>query len=193
MNKKALALIAAGLIILIAIVYFIFIYDFGASKNQVTNTTPTQQTGSAEPVITKSSPTTKPTETRSAVDQSRDNATQLAISFAERYGTSSSQADFSNLIDAEVFMTTAFKDKTNKFIGIERNKTATNSYQSIVTKAMIVDFSTFNETAGTAEGLVKTKRQNTDVDGKVTTVDQALAISLKKVGTDWKVEKADWK
>jgi len=194
MNKKAIALIIAGLVIIVAIIYFIFIYDFSGQSNQpATNTTSTQQVNPAEPVVSKSSPVTKATETRTEADQSRDNATQLAIFFTERYGTSSSQADFSNLTDSEVFMTDALKEKTNKFIATERNKAVAGTYKSIITKAAVVEFSTFNETAGTADGIVKTKRRQTDTEGKITSYDQILSISLKKVGTEWKVDKADWK
>jgi hypothetical protein len=193
MNKKALALIIVGLIILIGIVYFIFIYDFSGQNTPSTNTTSTEQVNPSTPIISKSSPTTEPTEKLSNADVSRNNATQLAIAFAERYGTSSSQADFSNLTDAEVFMTDSFIATTNKFIATERNKTANGVYQSIITKAAVVNFTTFNETAGTAEGLVKTKRLKTETDGKTSSYDQNLAISLKKVGDEWKVDSASWK
>jgi hypothetical protein len=57
----------------------------------------------------------------------------------------------------------------------------------------VVEFTTFNETAGTAELVVKTKRQGTAQDGKVSTFDQNLSLTLKKVGSEWKVDTADWK
>ena len=195
MNKKALALIIAGLVILVAIIYFIFIYDFGGNQNKPsTNTgTPTQTVNPATPIVSKSSPTPQATEKLSSADQSKETAIQLASSFAERYGTSSSQADFSNLTDAEVFMTDSFIATTNKFITTERNKPSDGAYKSIVTKTALVEFSTFNETAGTAQGLVKTKRLKTETDGKTSSYDQSLAISLKKVGSEWKVDSATWK
>ncbi|MCX6793164.1 MAG: hypothetical protein NTY12_04010 [Candidatus Falkowbacteria bacterium] len=194
MNKKALALIVGGLVILVAIFYFIFIYDFSGQKNQTpTDTTSTQQNGPATPVVTKSAPVTRTAEKRTEADQSRDNATQLAIFFAERYGTSSSQADFSNLTDSQVFMTDSLASATSKFIATERNKATDGSYKSIVTKAAVVDFTSYNETAGTAEGVVKTKRLKTETDGKTSSYDQNLAISLKKVGTEWKVDSVTWK
>jgi len=191
MNKKALALIIGGIIILAAIIYFIFIYDYSGSKQ--TPQTPGQNQ-TAEPVVSKSQPETQSGETISPAEQSRDDAEKLASYFAERYGSSSNQADFSNLTDLEVFMTDALKAKTRAFIAAERLKSSKeNTYQGITTKAAVVEFVTFSETAGTAEGTVKTKRQETKADGSVSTYDQTLSIGLKKENSQWKVDRADWK
>lgn len=193
MNKKALLLIVGGLILLVAIFYFIFIYDFSGQEDQTSNEETTEQTDFATPVVSTSSPATKEAEQRTPVEENQDNATQLAIFFAERYGTSSSQADFSNLTDSQVFMTDSFKTATNKLILTERNKAADGVYKSIVTKAILVDFSSFDEVAGTAEGVVKTKRLKTETDGQTSSYEQNLAINLEKVGNEWKVDSASWK
>lgn len=191
MNKKALALIIGGLLILAAIIYFIFIYDY--SPETETPLTP-GQSQTAEPVISKSEPQAQSGGTVSAAEQSRDQAEKLAIYFAERYGSSSNQSDFSNLTDLEVFMTDALKAKTRAYIAAERVKTpAESEYSGIITKAAVAEFITFSETAGTAEGTVKTKRQETKANGEIVSYDQALSIGLKKVDGEWKVDRADWK
>ncbi len=190
MNKKALALIIGGLILIALIIYFIFIYDFRKTE------TPEGGTGTteiAEPVISKPSPTQQSGEPLSAAEQSRENANQLAISFAERYGTASSQANFSNLVESKLFMTDAFKARTDTMIAAERAKVnAAPAYQSIVTKAAIAEFVTFNEVAGTAEGTVKTKRQETTAEGTVSSYESDLKITLKKQNNEWKVDSAVW-
>ncbi len=193
MNKKALALIIGGLVLLALIIYFIFFYNFN-KQNQNTATNQTGQNVPAQPVISTPITPTKTATPATTQEQSRDAANQLGIYFAERYGTSSSQADFSNLTESEIFMTADFATRTEAFIASERKKLSTpQAYQSIVTKATIVNFSAFDDTAGTATGVVKTKRQTTAVDGKVTSKDQDLAISLKKVNNTWKVDSATWK
>ncbi len=191
MNKKALALIVGGIIILAAIVYFIFIYDYSGTSQ--TPQTP-GQSETAEPVISKSEPQTQSGETISPAEQSRDEAEKLAVYFTERYGSSSNQSDFSNLTDLEVFMTDALKTRTRAFISAERAKTpAESAYQGITTKAAFVEFLTFSEVTGLAEGTVKTKRQEAKADGSVSTYDQSLSIALKKENSQWKVDRADWK
>lgn len=192
MNKKALALIAGGLVLLALIIYFVFFYNFN-KKTENTNE-PTGQNTTAEPVVSK--PTTPATNAtpRSAEEQSRDSANQLAIYFGERYGTSSTQADFSNLTELEIFMTDAMRDRTRAFVAAERKKVnGAPEYQSVVTQAILVNFVTFSDSSGTAEGTVKTKRQETDAAGKVNSKDQDLSVVLKKVGGEWKVDQATWK
>ncbi len=174
-----------------AIIYFIFIYDY--SSQTETPQTP-RQSQTAEPVISKSEPENQSGGTVSPLEQSRDQAEKLAIYFAERFGSSSNQSDFSNLTDLEVFMTDSLKSRTRAYIAAERAKTASDSeYSGIITKAAVAEFVTFSETAGTAEGTVKTKRQETKADGQVTSYDQDLSIGLKKVDGEWKVDRADWK
>ncbi len=192
MNKKALALIAGGLVILALIIYFIFFYNFNKTEENI-DETPGENT-TAEPVISKTNPSTANPTPRSAEEQSRDSASQLAIYFTERYGTSSTQADFSNLTELEIFMTDAMRDRTRAFVVAERKKVnGAPEYQSVVTQAILADFVTFSEANGTAEGIVKTKRQETDAEAKVSAKDQDLAIVLKKVGSEWKVDQATWK
>jgi len=192
MNKKAIALIILGLVLLVAIIYFIFFYNFSGSNNEQTNTPAQNQT--AEPVVSKSSPKEASGEPVSAQEQSKTVAEKLAILFSERYGSSSNQSNFANLIDSEVFMTDAMKKRTEEYINKERAKAQANpEYEGITTKAIVANFSTFNETAGTAEVLVKTKRQKTNSKNEVSVYEQDLSLVLKKFDNDWKVDDANWK
>jgi hypothetical protein len=195
MNKKALILIIVGLIILVGIIYFIFIYDFSPEDSTTTETTSTtEQNQIAPPIISKTSPTiTQTAEPLSLAEQSREEANKLALYFAERYGTSSSQSNFQNLVDLKVFMTESYKATTSQYVATEQAKATAADYESIVTTAVIVEFTSFSETAGTAQGLVKTKRRQTSTDGQVKDFEQDLAISLEKIGSEWKVARASWK
>ncbi len=191
MNRRLLAIIIAGVLVLAAIIYFVFIYDFNGA------TTPTNQTSQqtdAEPVISTSAPeTTIQASTRTEAEKSRDAANQLAIYFAERYGSSSSQADFSNLVDAKLFMTDGFKVKTDAYIAAERAKAAPEqAYAGITTKAIIADFKTMSEITGVAEVTVRTKRQETDSRGQSMSYNQDLNLTLRKVNGEWKVDNAAW-
>ncbi len=91
-------------------------------------------------------------------------------------------------------MTDAMRDRTRAFVAAERKKVnGAPEYESVVTQAVLANFVTFSEANGTAEGTVKTKRQETDAEGKVNAKDQDLAIVLKKVAGEWKVDQATWK
>ncbi len=191
MNRKAIALLVGGLLVLAAIIYFIFFYEFGQPEQDPSSQTNTQV--EAEPVISTTAPDAGPAvAVRTEAEKSRDAANQLAIFFTERYGTSSTQADFSNLVDSELFMTDAFKAVTEKYIAAERTKALAQAYSGITTKAIIAEFKTISEIAGTAEVTVRTKRQEVNDKKEANAYSQDLNLTLKKVGGDWKVDSAVW-
>lgn len=189
-NKKVIALIVGGLIVIAAIVYFVFFYNFnkGSEANPAANTpTPTKPTQSVteSPVPATIAPVTP-------AERAQQDASRLSLSFAERYGSSSNQSDFSNLSDLEVFMTDAMIERTRDFVAAEQAKaTDMKAYSGIITKAVVADIKNFDDTAGTASALVKTKRQE-QAGTSPRTYDQTLSLTLKKVGNQWKVDSAEW-
>ena len=188
LNKKLIALILSGLILVALIIYFIFIYDFNKSD---TPESPNGQQAPAE-VISKS-PEPLPVVPRTADNIFRDQAAQLALSFTERYGTSSSQSDFSNLSDLELFMTDELITKTRAFIAAEREKTPNNEdYTGIITKAITSTFNSYDAVAGTADITVSTKRQEQSTNMDVRSYDQKIKLTMKKINNEWRVDTATW-
>ncbi len=186
-NKKVLALVLGGLILIALIIYFIFIHDFnkdktpGGDSGQPSTETPA-------PTVEAPLPTAPP---RTEEEQTRDQVIQLSMSFAERYGSSSNQSDFSNLRDLEVFMTEAMQTRTKQYIATEQNKNvSTNEYQGVTTKAVVG--TVMSITADTAEVLVKTKRQEIKAQGETKDYNQNLKLTLKKVGETWQVDSVAW-
>lgn len=186
-NKKVLYLVLGGLILIALIIYFIFIYDFnkggkpGTGNEQPGNETPAAVVEAPAPVIPP----------RTSEEQSRDQVTQLAMSFAERYGSSSNQADFSNLRDLEVFMTSDMQTRTRQYITAEQNKNvSTLDYKGVTTKAVVVTITSIKDDS--AEVLVKTKRQEENAQGETKDYNQNLKLTMKKVGETWQVDTAVW-
>ncbi len=188
-NKKLVALIIGGLLLIALIIYFIFIYDF--NKNDNPSTTPNGPETPA-PVISKL-PEPVFSTPRTSETIFRDQAGQLAISFAERFGSSSSQSDYGNLSDLEVFMTDAMISRTQAFVAAERAKNPnTNDYNGVTTKAITPTFTSFDATAGTASVTVATKRQEYDMTGETKNYSQNLKLTMKKINDEWKVDSAVW-
>lgn len=187
MNKKVLALLLAGLIIIALIIYFIFIHDF--NKQDTTGGTDQGTNTPAEVVSTETPPPAAPV--RTTEDQSRDQVNQLGMSFAERYGSSSNQADFSNLRDLELFMTPEMITRTRQYIATEQGKNPSmTEYTGVTTKAVVVNITSFSETA--AEVTVKTKRQEQNAAGTTKDYNQNLKLTMKKLDNTWKVDTAAW-
>jgi hypothetical protein len=188
MSKKLIALIVSGLLVIALIIYFIFIYDFNKAETPGGN----NQTNQEAPAVVKDvTPITIPARDESA--QLRDQAAQLAVNFAERYGSSSSQSDFSNLSDLELFMTPELQVSTKQFVVAEQQKPVTSSdYAGVTTKAIVPTFTAFDATAGTATVTVSTKRQEENASGEIKTYNQNLKLTMKKIDNQWKVHTAAW-
>jgi hypothetical protein len=186
MNKKLIALIVSGLLVIALIIYFIFIYDF----NKSTNPDDQPQKPVEAIAVVKDDPKII-TPARTAEEQARDQATQLALSFTERYGSSSTQSDFSNLSDLEVFMTEEMQLRTQQFVKTEQAKSSTNlDYSGVTTKAIVAKFNSFEAT--TASAVVSTKRQEEDTNGDINSYNQNLLLTMKKIDGEWKVDSAVW-
>jgi hypothetical protein len=188
LSKKLIILILSGLILVALIIYFIFIYDFNKTE------TPESPTGQQTPAeIISKSPEPVPVVTRTTENIFHDQAAQLALSFTERYGSSSSQSDFSNLSDLELFMTDTMITKTRAFIATEREKNPGNEdYTGITTKAITTTFNSYDAVAGTADITVSTKRQEQSTAMEVKSYDQKIKLTMKKINDEWRVDSAIW-
>lgn len=188
MSKKLIALIVSGLLVIALIIYFIFIYDFNKTDNPDGNNQANQE---APAVIKDTTPLAIPP--RDAATQLKDQASQLAISFTERYGSSSSQSDFSNLSDLELFMTPELQAATKQFVISEQKKPITSSdYSGVTTKAIVPTFTSFDVDAGTAAVTVSTKRQEENASGEIKAYNQNLLLTMKKINDEWKVDTVAW-
>lgn len=188
MSKKLIALIVSGLLVIALIIYFIFIYDFNKSDTPGDDNQVNQE---APAVIKDTTPLVVPP--RDATIQLKDQATKLAISFTERYGSSSSQSDFSNLSDLELFMTPELQAATEQFVISEQAKPVTTlDYSGVTTKAIVPTFTSYDAEAGTAAITVSTKRQEENASGEVKTYNQNLLLTMKKLDNEWKVDTVAW-
>ena len=188
MNKKLIALIISGLLIIALIIYFIFIFDFNKTDSPQDGNQAGQE---APPVIVDSTGIAVPP--RDVATQQKDQVAKLAISFAERYGSSSSQSDFSNLSDLELFMTPELQASTKEFVTTEQAKPVTTlDYSGVTTKAIVPTFTSFDDEAGTAAVTVSTKRQEESATGEMSTYNQNLFLTMRKINDEWKVNTVAW-
>lgn len=186
-KKKLIALIVAGLVVIALIIYFIFIYDFNQTPDGGENTPTPQEEGA--PVTREVPP--QPISEASPEAQARSQVTQLAMSFAERYGSSSNQAEFSNLTDLEIFMTPAMQTRTRQYVAEQQKETEIpTDYQGITTKSVVASITAI--TLDSAEVTVKTKRLEENSSGEKKNSNQDLKLTMKKSGDTWQVDSATW-
>ena len=120
------------------------------------------------------------------------NMEALASSFAERYGSFSSQSNFENIIELKLVMTDSMQKWADKYVTEQKEKMPESTeYYGITTKALTTKALSDNGTS--AKYLVNTQRVETFNDGKTNMFFQEIEISLLKVNGDWKVDNAVWK
>lgn len=125
-----------------------------------------------------------------------DSATlkNVARTFAEMYGSFSTEGNYQNIVDAEFFMTTAFKARSDIFVADARSKPPSASFAGTTTRALFepkVD--RLDAAAGTASVTVKTQRRETgSTAGSDKVYYQDLKLEFLKSGDTWKVDSATW-
>ncbi|MEI6627410.1 MAG: hypothetical protein WCL61_02340 [bacterium] len=115
---------------------------------------------------------------------------QLAMSFAERYGTLSNQSNFNNFTELRNFMTLGMQAKTNMVI----NKTikATTTYDGYTTRALSSTLVKFDDKAGTANVMVGTQREHSREGVASEVYYQNILLTVIRINKEWKVDDAKW-
>ncbi len=124
----------------------------------------------------------------------QNNAILIATAFTERFGSYSNQSDYRNFQELDQFMTETVKKWVSQYIeGLKKDHADTNVYYAIETKAISTQVNSFDETAGFAQILIRTQRQefnNTITNPQI--IYQDMLLELIKDNNQWKVRGAYW-
>jgi len=113
---------------------------------------------------------------------------QLAMSFAERYGSYSTDEPVKNLSDLKVFMTPDFAQKA--LVQAQSNQVET-VFAGYSAKALTADLKTFSETK--AEVIVGLQiEQTAGLGAKTNILYKKLSVQMIKTANEWKVDGATW-
>jgi len=110
---------------------------------------------------------------------------QLAFSFAERFGSYSSDLPYKNLDDLSSLMTTKMQNSIQRAVSAE-----TVPYEGISTVALSSRSLVVAQT--TASVVIQTQRTRTTADGQVDIFYQDIKLDFVKSGSDWLVDNATW-
>lgn len=130
-------------------------------------------------------------------EQEQETRTQTASlqsaskTFAERYGSYSTEAEFANLRDVLPLMTSALARQTKSFVD---GATPAAEYYAVTTRVISLEVDAVDEAEGTAQVTVTTQREEARIDIQNVAVryqDLVLAFAMED-GT-WKVSSATWR
>jgi hypothetical protein len=125
-------------------------------------------------------------------DISRNEAKNLVLMFAERFGTYSADADFSLLDELQNMMTTKFAGWINQTYKkkMQAEYTADSKYKSVTVEALAVNFENFSDSAATAMVSVRSTKKNNGAEPLETA--EKLKIELTKSSDKWLISGAYW-
>lgn len=203
-NRKSTGLIVIiiGLILIGLIVYFGFL----RKTPTAVDTTPGALTpGGAQLPTGPTVGTTTPGDTPrnfQQYDLSKEPAHQtdaedlakIAMSFAERLGSFSSQSNYGNFTDLKIFMTESFREWADKYVAEQKSQAQqAGAYYGIVTQALTATVKNFDAAAKTARITVATERRESSekINGG-NAFRQNIDITFSKVNDDWLVDAAYW-
>jgi len=185
-DKKRLVIIGSLIVALVIIIALILWWFFGPkpapeSNLPITDSSITAQTSYEPPVVQPA------TAERIAEDKSYPlGLRQLAMSFAERYGSYSSDELSKNLSDLQPFMTQSLANK------VKNEDISDEIFVGFSTKALSIQLINSNNTSATV--IVKTQRtQTVGNNGDTKVFYQDLELKAVNVNNEWKIDDANWK
>jgi hypothetical protein len=184
-RKKKILLVVLGilfLILLFSLVWFLQNARPVPTTVVLSPEKPTVQTSRDE--TQESSVVSEPIETKDI-----DVALQtLAVSFAERYGSYSTESSFANLYDILPMMTAALRSQTEDFIA---KSSVSSLYYGVTTRVLSVDVSTSDKTMATV--TVSTQREESKGSAQNSEIKyQDLFLTCVEENGVWKVSSAIW-
>lgn len=199
-KKLGILIIFIGLLIIAAIIYFIFIRRSAEPATPVVPViTPTAQLPTG-PETSSTTPGDRPRNyqqydiTKEPVHQTNaEDIAKLASAVAERLGSFSNQSDYSNFADLNIFMTESMRTWAKDYV--EKTKASNpynGSYYGMTTKAVATEVKSFNEETGQAEVIISTQRRETKIDGGENNFQQDLRLVFVKENNQWLVDGAYW-
>jgi hypothetical protein len=202
MSRRAKIVISVIVLLLVALVAALlwWLYSRQSTALPVVNTAVDTTTNTAPLPIVNSPPrnTNTPTvpvvETPAPQPSGQAAVRRLAMAFAERFGSYSSEGDFTNITDLRSLMTPSLQTWADRYVEEQRAKASTGAmFFGTTTRALNAEFQSFDDGAGTASVTVSAQRRetsSTDAEGRV--YYQDLRMVLVKQGGAWLVDSVRW-
>lgn len=153
------------------------------------------------PVVQPTAEETLPDAVRETIKEQRQKEAQqtrtntasvqsASKTFAERYGSYSTEAEFANLRDVLPLMSASLAAETEAFI---EGSIPAAEYYGVTTRVISLSVDASDETVGTAQVTVTTQREETKGTAQNASVRyQDLVLRFVREDGQWKVSSATW-
>lgn len=184
-QKLVIGSLIALIVIIIALILW---WLFGPKASTPVVVAPPTQPGTTAITPAESAVVPVPSEQRIQDDKSYPlGLKQLAMAFAERFGSYSTDEPVKNMEDLLPFMTDKMKNSSSLIVATD-NSGIFNGYS---TKSLTSTLISSND--GGATVVVKTQRTQTiGSEGITKTFYHDLELKAVRSGNDWKIDEAKW-
>lgn len=194
---KAVILLVVGLLAIGIAVWFGLRGPKPGSVSKSNETTTGTQTSPNAPVrgseIIGGEPAGTPAKPPpAATERERDEAAirLAATTFAERYGSYSSESSYANVRDVYPLVTARFRSVLETRATSSGAATSTPAYRGVTTVVLRVTIPTYNPGGATISSVATQRDTVTGSDSKVTY--ETLTLTLKRESNQWKIDDAAW-
>jgi len=185
-NKKKILIISA--IVLLIILLFFLVWFLNSQKTSVKPVVVAEEKTELVVKPRDNNGTAASPETAAEVVNVDTSLKSLAITFAERYGSYSTESDFANIYDVMDLMTASFRGETENFLAAAKNS---KEYYGVTTRVLTTKVTSSDETSSTVE--ISTQREESKGSPQNSEIKyQKLILSCLKENDVWKVNSALW-
>lgn len=193
-RRYKIILIAAGIIVLIGILALLLrprngVQDLSSNTNQAGGVTPTGELSRSGSAVNGGSET--PDTTPPPAPPADVAVRQIAMTFAERYGTFSSEGNFVNVTDLYPIVTQRYQQELERFVARERAKPVA-AFGATTTTAIATTAELTPTDAPTHAKVRVSTQRTTEGGGTSKTYTQVLVMELEKSSAGWLVDQASW-
>ncbi|PIT94285.1 hypothetical protein COT98_04465 [Candidatus Falkowbacteria bacterium CG10_big_fil_rev_8_21_14_0_10_39_9] len=199
-DRKRLGIFIIGSALIIVIIIAVFMYSFNKKQQAANQVVPSTQIEADANKLFEEALNNKPqfnyafnstTEANRALNA--EDLRKVAMSFAERFGSYSNQANYGNIEDLKIFMSPKMQDWADDYVVSLRNQNKDNSvYYGITSVAISGEVKQFNDKTGAGEVLVSTQRREVIGNSEPKVFTQNVLIIFEKIKGDWKAASATW-
>jgi hypothetical protein len=193
MITRRTRLTVIGLILLtfiLLLVWLVYLLFSGVVEVEVVQETTYEEVIEVPDEPVKATLSEKALETEQNERSASSEVVSLSKTFAERYGSYSNEANFSNLVDVLPLMSASFAQETEQFI--ESNEPP-EEYYGVSTRVITVSVDSQDEVSGTAQVSITSQREESvgSPQNRETKFQDIVLTFITEEGS-WKIDSATW-
>jgi len=186
-QRNTLIITVFIIIVILAVVAWLLWQQFNQEDEPIVNENINQAVNTGVVVVNVNVNTGTPLINEENVEDLE--ISRVAILFAERFGSFSTEANYQNILDLKEYMTSKMWSWAENYVAKQRLSSSDDTFYGVTTKVLTT--SVESQSDSRAELTLSTQRKETTV-GESASYIQDITISMRNIEDNWKVDEATW-